>query len=170
MSTERTAPLHALGPRVQTHFESETLGDGWISWNLKDRSRFNALIEPLMVRREAPTNDGRPVARIRMIPARKHSNLGDNVHGGAALSLIDVALFAASHQFGVIGAGPAVTLDLAVQFVAAGLIDMPLDAVVEMVRETGRLCFLRGLLAQGEGDSHLVASFSGTIRKPSPAR
>src|SRR3546814_1743449 len=76
-----------------------------------------------------------------MIPERKHSNLGDNVHGAVSLALVDIALFAASHQFGSLNAGHSVTLDLSTQFVGAGRIGEPLDAVVELVRETGRLIF-----------------------------
>ena len=154
-------------PKRRDHFSAETLKDGWVSWNLKDPSRFNAFIEPLTVRVEPPTADGRPCARVRMIPERKHSNLGDNVHGAVTLALVDIALFAASHQFGSLNAGHSVTLDLSTQFVGAGRIGEPLDAVVELVRETGRLIFLRGLVVQGEGDSHIVLSFAGTIRKAS---
>ena len=148
-------------------FSAEDEGDGWLSWNLKDASRFNAFIEPLSVRVEPDTPDGRPCARVRMIPERKHSNLGDNVHGAVSLALVDIALFAASHQFGSLDAGHSVTLDLSTQFVGAGRLGEPLDAVVELVRETGRLIFLRGLVVQGEGDAHIVLSFSGTIRKAS---
>src|SRR3546814_16991066 len=67
--------------------------------------------------------------------------------------LVDIALFAASHQFGSLNAGHSVTLDLSTQFVGAGRIGEPLDAVVELVRETGRLIFLRGLVVQGEDRS-----------------
>ena len=44
-----------------------------------------------------------------------------------------------------------------------------IDAVVEVLRETGRLGFLRGLVVQAPTDASetLVASFSATIRKPS---
>ncbi|MHA4838584.1 PaaI family thioesterase [Sphingopyxis sp. MSC1_008] len=154
-------------PKRRDHFSAETLEDGWVSWNLKDPSRFNAFIEPLTVRVEPPTADGRPCARVRMLPERKHSNLGDNVHGAVTLALVDIALFAASHQFGSLNAGHSVTLDLSTQFVGAGRVGEPLDAVVELVRETGRLIFLRGLVVQGEGDSHIVLSFAGTIRKAS---
>ena len=59
------------------------------------------------------------------------------------------------------------TLDLSTQFVGGGRLDEPLDAVVEQVRETGRLIFLRGLVVQGPGDEHIVLSFAGTIRKAS---
>jgi acyl-coenzyme A thioesterase PaaI-like protein len=152
------------------HFDAEVQDGGWLSWNLNDKTRFNSFIEPLSVRPEAPLPDGRPRARVRMHPKRKHSNLGDNVHGAVTLALIDVALFAASHQFGSLNAGFSVTLDLSTQFVGGGRIDEPLDAVVEQVRETGRLVFLRGMVVQGEGDQHIVASFSGTIRKGSKDR
>ena len=154
-------------PRRRAHFSEEELADGWIGWNLKDKDRFNSFIEPLTVRLESPTEDGRPRARVRMHPTRKHSNLGDKVHGGTTLALDDIALFAASHQFGALDAGHSVTLDLSTQFVGGGRLGEPLDAVVELVRETGRLIFLRGLVVQGEGDSHIVLSFAGTIRKPS---
>lgn len=152
-------------PKRRDHFSAEELDGGWLSWDLKDPTRFNAFIEPLTVRVEAPTEDGRPRARVRMIPERKHSNLGDNVHGAVTLALVDIALFAASHQFGSLNAGHSVTLDLSTQFVGAGRVGEPLDALVELVRETGRLIFLRGLVVQGEGDSHIVLSFAGTIRK-----
>lgn len=154
-------------PRRADNFSAEAQGDGWISWNLRDPSRFNAFIEPLFVRVEEPTPDGRPRARVRMHPTRQHSNLGDNVHGAVTLALVDIALFAASHQFGSLEAGHSVTLDLSTQFVGGGRLDEPLDAVVELVRETGRLIFLRGLVVQGDGDSHIVLTFAGTIRKAS---
>ncbi len=157
-------------PRRAEHFDAEPQSDGWLSWNLNDKTRFNAFIEPLFVRLEEPLPDGRPSARVRMHPERKHSNLGDNVHGAVTLALIDVALFAASHQFGSLNAGFSVTLDLGTQFIGGGRIDEPLDAVVEQVRETGRLIFLRGMVVQGENDSHIVATFSGTIRKGSKDR
>jgi len=154
-------------PKRRDNFSAESLDDGWVSWNLKDPSRFNAFIEPLSVRVEPPTSDGRPRARVRMLPERKHSNLGDNVHGAVTLALVDIALFAASHQFGSLDAGHSVTLDLSTQFVGAGRVGEPMDALVELVRETGRLIFLRGLVVQGEGDAHIVLSFAGTIRKAS---
>ena len=40
-----------------------------------------------------------------------------------------------------------------------------MEARVELLRETGRLLFLRGLVVQGDADAK-VAAFSGTIRKP----
>ena len=82
------------------------------------------------------------------------------------LAFIDMALFAACHGFGMITAGTAVTPDLSTQFMAGGRIGHDLEAQVELLKETGRLLFLRGLVVQD--DVNLVA-FSGTIRKPRKA-
>lgn len=135
---------------------------GWLSWRLSDPTRFNGLLGQFLVRMEP---DGQ--ARVRMVPEHRHSNLSNRVHGGATLAFIDVSLFAASRMFGLIEAGTAVTLDLSVQFIGAGKVGEPLDAVVELLRETGRMLFLRGLVVQGE---ERVASFAGTIRKPTRPR
>jgi uncharacterized protein (TIGR00369 family) len=132
---------------------------GWFHWNLTDQRRFNAQILGKMIVR--PEGEGR--ARLRMFPEMKHTNLMDNLHGGTTLSLIDVALFAGSRTFGLIDAGTSVTLDLSVQFIGAGKADQPLDAEVELLKETGRLLFLRGIVVQGE---NRIAAYSGTIRKP----
>lgn len=129
---------------------------GWWSWALPDEERYNATIGRLLVRAEG---DGR--ARCRMFPDVRQSNLGNVVHGGAIMTFIDMALFAGGHMAGM--SDPhAVTLDCAVQFMAAAELGSPLDASVELLRETGRLAFLRGTVEQ---DGHAVAAFSGTLRK-----
>jgi acyl-coenzyme A thioesterase PaaI-like protein len=136
---------------------------GWRDWRLSDDRRFNAqAIGKLLIRQDGPGH-----ARVRMFPEIRHSNLVDALHGGATLGFIDVALFGAARVFGLVDAGVAVTLDLSAQFIGAGRIDEPLDAKVELLRETRRLLFMRGLVVQGADDSHLVASFAGTIRKAS---
>ena len=129
---------------------------GWHSWQLRDDTRYNGFLGPLLVRREGD------IARVRMMPLHKHSNLADAVHGGTTLGFIDVALFGASRVFGLIEAGTAVTLDLSVQFIGAGKTGVMMEAEVELLRETRRLLFLRGLVTQGDDK---VAAFSGTIRK-----
>jgi acyl-coenzyme A thioesterase PaaI-like protein len=129
---------------------------GWSSWRLKDDTRYNGFLGPLIVRREGD------LARVRMFPTRVHTNLQDAIHGGTTLGFIDVSLFAASRMFGLIEAGTAVTLDLSTQFIGVGRMDAPLDAEVECLRETRRLIFMRGLVVQGDTK---IAAFAGTIRK-----
>ncbi len=138
--------------------ESETGGEpGWHSWNLKDRTRYNtAVLGDMRVRREGEQ------CRLRMFPQRHHTNLGDNIHGAATLGLIDIALFATMHVLGTRRDGFPVTLELSTQFVGAGDPERPLDALSEIVRETGRMLFVRGQAVQGED---VIASYSGIVRK-----
>lgn len=147
------------------HLNIDPLPDhpGWRRWQFSDPTRFNQLMGPMMFRVDGT------VARVRWTPEHRHSNLSNHVHGGALLAFIDVSLFAAARGFGVITAGTAVTLDLNTQFIGGGAIDVPLEAQVELLKETGRLLFLRGLVVQGEGEA-TIAGFSGTIRKPSAAK
>ncbi len=116
----------------------------------------------MLVRRE----DDR-LCRVRMFPERRHTNLIDTVHGAVTLALIDVALFAAMRTLLDGDAAGSVTLELSSQFIGAGRPDAPLDALVEVMRETRRMVFLRGTVVQGAADEVLVASFSGIVRKPS---
>lgn len=131
---------------------------GWRTWTIADPTRFNSLLGPLSYCIEGD------IARVRMLPEHRHSNLRDHVHGGALLAFIDVALFAAARGFGVITVGTAVTLDLSTQFIGGGRIGEPIEARVELLKETGRLLFMRGLVVQ---DDEKLVAFSGTIRKPS---
>ncbi len=147
-----------------TFFDYEEIPDapGWYSWDLKDESRFNgAVMGSLRVRQDGDR------ARLRMFPEVRHTNLQDMIHGAVTLSLIDIALFSGMHMLRESDAGMAVTLELSTQFIGGGKVDQPLDAVVEVLRETRRLIFLRGEVVQGENDEHLVAAFSGLVRKAS---
>lgn len=133
---------------------------GWKRWQLRDDTRFNAFLGPLHVRIEEGA------ARVRMVPERQHSNLREHLHGGVLLGFMDVALFAAARGLGVVSAGGAVTLDLSAQFIGGGRIGEPIEARIELLRETGRLLFLRGLILQE--DASVIASFTGTLRKSTP--
>jgi len=144
-------------------YEPDPENPGWHRWELADDTRFNAqTMGRMLVRAESDRT-----CRVRMFPERKHSNLLDMVHGAVTLALVDIALFAAMRTLLNGNAGGSVTLELSSQFIGAGALDKPLDAVVEVMRETKRLVFMRGTVVQGEGDEHLVASFSGIVRKPS---
>lgn len=137
---------------------------GWFTWNLADPTRFNAQTMGDLVVREEEVPGGKRQVRLRMFPERRHSNLLDAVHGGVTLALIDISLFSAMRLLLNGDAAGSVTLDLATQFIGAGRIGQPLDSVCEVLRETGRLVFLRGLVVQ---EDETVASFTGTVRKPS---
>ncbi len=130
---------------------------GWHHWNLKDETLFNgAVMGKLITRREGDR------CRLRMFPERKHENLQGIVHGAVTLGLIDISLFTTMHVVGTGNAGPSVTLELSTQFIGGGDPKRPLDAVTEIIRETGKLVFVRGEVVQ---DEDRVAAYSGIIRK-----
>ena len=141
-------------------YEEDPDHPGWMRWGFTDPTRYNSFLGPMLVRADGG------IAYVRMTPERRHSNLRDNVHGGALLGFMDVSLFAASRAFGSLSAGGAVTLDLSAQFIGGGMIGEPLEAHIELLRETSRMLFLRGLIVQ-EG-APTIASFTGTLRKSSP--
>lgn len=97
-----------------------------------------------------------------MIPQRMHSNLNDVVHGGAILSFIDIAMFCGANLLSTSDTVNGVTVDLQTQFITPGDVARPLDALVELTKETRRMAFVRGLVVQ-EDDA--VASFTGLLRK-----
>lgn len=130
---------------------------GWYNWNLKDDTLFNgAVMGKLITRREGDK------CRLRMFPERKHENLQGIIHGAITLALIDISLFTTMHVVGSGNAGPSVTLELSTQFIGGGDPKRPLDSVTEIMRETGKLVFVRGEVVQ---DEDRVAAFSGIIRK-----
>ena len=131
---------------------------GWRHWNLKDQTVFNGAVMGKLITRV--DEDGR--ARLRMFPERRHENLQGMIHGAVTLALIDISLFTTMHTIGQGNDGPAVTVELSTQFVGAGRPRIPLDAVTEIIRETGSMVFVRGVVEQEAG---IVASFSGIVRK-----
>lgn len=146
-------------PPAITDFEHGDDPDnpGWKRWDLKDETLFNgAVMGKLIMRAEGEA------CRLRMFPERKHLNLQGVIHGAVIQSLIDIALFTAMHALGKGEAGPSVTLEVSTQFIGAGDSTRPLDAVTRIMRETGRLVFVRGDVVQ---DQDLVAAFSGIVRK-----
>lgn len=129
---------------------------GWWTWDITGPERFNNVLGTLLVRRG---EDGR--GWCRMFPHERHLNLGGVMHGGALMTFIDMALFAGGTMTGV-NVARAVTLDCSAQFLGPGRIGAPIDAEIELLRETGRLAFFRGRVLQADA---LVAAFSGTLRK-----
>jgi acyl-coenzyme A thioesterase PaaI-like protein len=136
---------------------------GWHTWDLADPDRFNPVVMGrLIVRREGDRS-----VRVRMLDtAVRHSNLHGAIHGAVTLALIDIGLFATVYSVVGAEAAGAVTLDLNCQFIGAGRIGQPLDMVGEVMKETGRLVFLRGTVEQEHG---LIGSFLGTLRKQTRA-
>ena len=132
----------------------------WVRWAVENRSRFNGQFGDLLTRRDGER------AILRMQPHLGLGNVSGNMHGGAVMTFIDLAMFLGCSVQGTWStARGGQTVDCNVQFVGGADLERPLDAIVEITRETGRFLFVRGTLEQG-GD--MVSSFMGILRKPAP--
>jgi acyl-coenzyme A thioesterase 13 len=133
---------------------------GWFSWGDFPRSSFAAATARLGFK---PHGTGR--GDLRNFPAQVQKNKGGSIHGGAIMSFIDMSLFAGGLCAGMDRAH-YVTLDLTTHFVARGQAGSPLDAHVELVKQTRGHAFLQGVVKQ---DGENCYSFSGTLRRVSRA-
>ena len=129
---------------------------GWYSWGEFPRGSFAAATGKLLFR---PDGEGR--ATCRMFPTEGHMNMGGSIHGGAVMSFIDMALFAGGRCAGM-AEGHYVTLDLTTHFLSRGQAGKPLDAHVELVRQTRSLAFMQGVVRQ---DAEACYSFTGTLKR-----
>jgi acyl-coenzyme A thioesterase PaaI-like protein len=96
-----------------------------------------------------------------MFPTEAHGNMGGSLHGGAIMSFIDMSLFAGGLCAGM-ARGHYVTLDLTTHFLHRGQPGAPLDAHVELIRQTRGHAFLQGVVRQ---DGEPCYSFSGTLKR-----
>jgi len=103
-------------------------------------------------------------ARISLMLGDIHRNVMGTTHGGFLLALVDHALFMGPGLLGIERAVGGVTIDVSSQFLAPATVNQPLDAVVEILRDTYKMVFLRGTLEQ---DGNAVLAFSGLIKKAS---
>jgi uncharacterized protein (TIGR00369 family) len=129
---------------------------GWFTYGDFPSGSFAAATGRLLFRPDGP---GRGLCR--MFPTEAHQNLGGSLHGGAVMSFIDMALFAGGRCAGV-QQGHYVTLDLTTHFLARGRPGVPLEARVELVRQTRSLSFLQGVVFQEDEPCY---SFTGTLKR-----
>jgi uncharacterized protein (TIGR00369 family) len=133
---------------------------GWISWGM-GQDPFETLVGPFAYRL-----DGGTVAEIAFQPEHRHLNGAGAVHGGCLMSFADFALFAIAHH-SLKGGVMAVTLTCNSEFLGAGDTDGWITAEGEVLKETGSLIFVRGVLKQRGAP---IFAFSGTLKKIKPRR
>lgn len=128
---------------------------GWRTWPAHDHVSFgNALGQIWWT--DLP--DGR--VRVRIETQQRHVNGAGFIHGGFLMSFADMALYAGAWHS--LKENTAVTLTCNTEFLGAGLPGKPLEAICEVLQETGKLIFLRGLVEQ---EQRPIIAFSATLRK-----
>ena len=128
---------------------------GWHRWHRDPDGRFASMLGDFYFR---PTETG--VVECRMATDRRHANGLGYLHGGFIMSFVDMAMF--SFIARQLETSAAVTLSCATDFLSAGIVGTPIEAHGEILKETGKMLFVRGLVTQNGNN---VASFTGTMRK-----
>ena len=129
---------------------------GWLTW---PADPFEALSGPFYFRTEA---DG--TAQGAFVPESKHLNGHGIVHGGALLTFADT--MAGSILQLTLNGQLGVTVTLSSEFVGAGMPNASIEATGLVVRETGTLVFVQGLLSQV---SQPILTFSSVLKKVNPS-
>jgi uncharacterized protein (TIGR00369 family) len=95
--------------------------------------------------------------------AERHGNYAGGVHGGAILAFADYALclVAGRAADGGTNTSFAMTVSIALQFLDAGRIGLPLEASGQPLQVTGRMAFARGSITQ---HGKTIALWSGVCR------
>jgi acyl-coenzyme A thioesterase PaaI-like protein len=135
---------------------------GWAAWSDPHPDTFLQAIGRGYMRSDAPGK-----ALVGLETRANHRNRVDTLHGGFLAAFADHAYFGGLWVMGHKAQVNGVTIDLSMQYLGAGKVGPDLFADVEMLRETGRLFFLRMLITQ---DGQPVAASSATIRKAPAAR
>ena len=134
---------------------------GWAGWSDPHPDTFLQAIGRGYMRGIAP---GR--AHVALETRSSHRNRLDTLHGGFLAAFADHAYFGALWAMGHRDQVNGVTVDLTMQYLGAGRVGPDLLAEVELLRETGRMLFLRMIMTQ---DGQPVAASTATIRKaPTP--
>ncbi len=133
---------------------------GWMRWQPRGDGRFaEAALGPFAFRDEPGGNSVRCVIETGI----QHTNGADFLHGGFIMSYADMVYFAIAWRS--LETTDAVTLTSNYEFVGAGRAGLPLEAVGEIVKETGKLIFVRAMLVQS---GEPVCMTTATLRKISP--
>lgn len=135
---------------------------GWSGWSDPHPDTFLQAIGRGYMRAESPTR-----ALVGLETRSSHRNRLDTLHGGFLAAFADHAFFGALWAMGHKAQIDGVTIDLSMQYLGAGKVGPDLFADVEVLRETGRLFFLRMLISQ---DGQPVAASTATIRKAPTAK
>ena len=130
---------------------------------------FEDHVGPFYFRIDGDARAGRQRCIACCRPQPRHGNYAGGVHGGAILTFADYALclVAGRAADGGTNTSFAMTVSIAVEFLARGRIGPPLEATGEPLQVTGRLAFARGSITQ---QGKTIALWSGVCRHVARAK
>lgn len=104
-------------------------------------------------------------AQARFITNEDCRNIQHGLHGGFLAACAEQAFYLPLYTDRCVALGRVVTIDFNMQFLQGGEIGKDIIADIELLKETGRMGFIRGTLSQG---GHCLCSFNATLRKLPP--
>jgi acyl-coenzyme A thioesterase PaaI-like protein len=136
--------------------DSKLVTEGeWAGWFRPDTDPFELHAGPFYCRR---TDAGTQLSAFRA--SREHLNMLESVHGGCLLAFADFSLFwIARDELAGIG---AVTASLSSEFLDAAKEGELIESTGEVLRATGSMIFVRGLITSG---SRSLLNFSAILKK-----
>ena len=138
---------------ASTTFEPKPAPPGWVLQ--RHNGTFSGVAGPYYFR-----EDSDPLAGVGFFSEPHHANLAGVIHGGALMTLADMALWDICRR--KIGIFNGVTVTMNAEFVGPGPVGEFIEAGGEIVRSGRRLMFARGLVtAKGE----TLLAFSGTLKR-----
>jgi uncharacterized protein (TIGR00369 family) len=145
------------GGDAQNPWTPQPVKDGeWAGWGRYDTDPFEAMTGPFYARRNPATDE--MVCAFRA--ERKHMNGGGAMHGGCMVTFADYAIFMiADRELEGVG---SVTASLNAEFVDAAREGELIEARGQVVRATGSMVFVRGLVT---ATGRPILSFSAIIKK-----
>jgi uncharacterized protein (TIGR00369 family) len=130
--------------------------EGWV--HLAPAETFSAMAGPIWFRPYSETEPG-----CGFLSEPRHANYGGVIHGGALLTLADMALWDICRR--VVGRFRGVTVTMNAEFLAPGPIGKFIMATGEATKIGRSLMFARGqITCNGE----MLLVFSGALKKVSP--
>ncbi|CAA0091980.1 Uncharacterised protein [Zhongshania aliphaticivorans] len=129
----------------------------WMAMPMPPGDSFDARLDPFQLRKVA---NGKAEALFDTNTGCQNAQNG--FHGGYLAVRAEQVIYLPLFVNRSVAFGRVVTIDLTLQYVAGGTIGLPLLAEVELIHETGRMGFTRGVLKQ---DDRVLTSFTATLRK-----
>ncbi|MES2271506.1 MAG: PaaI family thioesterase [Pseudomonadota bacterium] len=127
----------------------------WRSFDFTGTGTWPELWPAVLFRTERPD-----FAHFRVDPPAKAGNKLGGLHGaflaGLAENCLGILFYAAT------GRPDCVTVSMAIDYPDSGHVGAPIDGEVELMRETGRMQFLRIVLRQGDA---VLVHGTGVMRK-----
>ncbi|MFT7405184.1 PaaI family thioesterase [Zhongshania sp.] len=129
----------------------------WMAMPMPEGDSFDSLLDPYQFRKVAA---GKAEA---LFETNTHSQNGQNgLHGGLLAARAEQVLYLPLYVNRSVALRRVVTIDMTLQYVAGGNVGLPILAEIELIQETGRMGFIRGVLKQ---EGRVLTSFTATLRK-----